>query len=193
MLVTSQIGFSYDCRRCDKQVQGSLELFPLSARRMIVRCDCGESALVAQLMGSILLVEYPCSICGLRHRVSIPIRTVLGNDMSILYCPITELPACFLGNPDTCHTLSEESALLAGLKAALENQTAIPSAADVLCTAKDLAEKNRIRCRCGTTRIRAGYEAGILELTCCRCGACKQVSIRTAEDLRRLRSHLIIL
>ncbi|MBE6935753.1 MAG: hypothetical protein E7458_04535 [Ruminococcaceae bacterium] len=192
MVVKPQIGFSYDCRRCEKPVFGQTELFALSRRRTVIRCGCGESALVAGLSAGLLEVEYPCGICGLRHRAKLPLRRALGKQGAALCCPVTDLPACILGDPKAVSAQAAELSLLSALGAALTEESP-PTASDILCAAGQMAADGRILCRCGSARIRAGYEAGILTLTCARCGGEQRIPVPDRAALHRLGNRRIIL
>ena len=131
------------------------------SQRYICRCSCGESALVACIEAGQLIVEFPCSICGQRHRSSIPLNDALSGDPIALRCTITDIAACYAGLPDRLAYMDslqsdEEIAAFVGRLVGIQpphRQTQHrdhvphdPTAADALCAAQKLAARDGISC-----------------------------------------------
>lgn len=194
LLILPQIGFTYDCRQCEKPILATADLFPMCAQRFVCRCSCGESALVARIETGQLIVEFPCSICGQRHRTRLDLREVLSGDPAALRCPVTDTASCFVGTPERLSFMDssrsdEEVAELVCRLIGIEppqrtRETAEhPSAADALCAARDLAARDAIYCKCGSLRFTAAYDDGVLRISCAVCGAVREFPMRSGAEL----------
>lgn len=201
MLLKPQIGFTYDCRQCEKPVTAAADLFPMNTQRYICRCSCGESALVACIEAGQLIVEFPCSICGQRHRASVPLDEALSGGPTALRCTVTDIAACYAGRPDSLAYMDssqsdEEIAAfverLVGVQPPYRNlqyreeHPHAPTAADALCAAQELAARDGISCHCGSMRFTAAYDEGALVISCTSCGASKTFPVKTAGDLANI-------
>lgn len=200
MLIRPEIGFTYDCRRCENPVTASVGLFSLQARRQIFRCRCGESALVASMEQGRLIVEYPCSVCDRRHRAELSTEPVLSGEIVPLRCPSADIAAVYVGRPELLRRMDstesdDEIAAFVGRLIGVqpkpekpeETGDSCPSAADILCAARALADRNGIRCRCGSPRLTAAAEDGVLTVTCAVCGSEKTLPVRTKAALAKIR------
>lgn len=200
MLLKPQIGFTYDCRQCEKPVTATADLFPMYAQRYICRCSCGESALVACIEAGQLIVEFPCPICGQRHRVSVPLDNTLSGDPVALRCTVTDIAACFVGLPDRLAYMDsiqsdEEIAAFVGRLIGIQpphrqakhaDIPHDPTAADALCAARELAARDGISCHCGSLRFTAAYDEGALRISCASCGASKTFPAKSSGDLANI-------
>lgn len=171
----------------------------MQAQRYICRCSCGESALVACIEAGQLIIEFPCSICGQRHRVTLPLDEALSNGPVALRCTITDIAACYAGTPEQLaymdSTQSDEE-----IAAFVERLIGIqpvrrqphpdishgPTAADVLCAVQNLAARDGISCHCGSLRFTAAYDEGILRISCASCGATKTFPAKSSGDLANI-------
>ncbi len=172
----------------------------MHVRRYVCRCSCGESALVACIESGRLFVEYPCSVCGQRHRAGIPLEDVFTGDPIALRCTITDLAACYVGLPerlaymDSVESDEEIAAFvgrLVGVRPAHNNRAREelpkdPTAADALCAARALAEREAISCHCGSLRFTAAYDEGTLHISCTTCGSVRSFPAKTKADLAKI-------
>lgn len=171
------------------------------SQRYICRCSCGESALVACIEAGQLIVEFPCSICGQRHRSSIPLNDALSGDPIALRCTVTDIAACYAGLPDRLAYMDslqsdEEIAAFVGRLVGIQppyRQTQHrdhvphdPTAADALCAAQKLAARDGISCHCGSMRFTAAYDEGALLISCASCGASKIFPAKSAGDIANI-------
>ena len=197
MLIKPEIGFSYDCRPCEKPVTATADLFSLRGQRFVCRCTCGESALVAYIEAGRLRVEYPCPVCGQRHRETLPLADVCRDAPAALCCAITGLPACYVGRADAVAQMdaaASEEALAAIVEHLLGVQKAPPvtgtppDPADVLSAAREVALRDGISCRCGSLRFSAAYDEGFLRISCAKCGKSRAIPMNCAEALANFRN-----
>ncbi len=169
------------------------------AQRYICRCSCRESALVACIEAGQLIVEFPCSICGQRHRASVPLDEALSSGPIALRCTVTDIAACYVGTPDQLAYMDsaqsdEEIAAFIGHLIGIQPPhrqlpkavSQAPTAADVLCAARDLAARDGISCHCGSLRFTAAYDEGILRISCASCGASKTFPAKSNGDLANI-------
>lgn len=203
MLVKPQIGFTYDCRQCEKPITAVADLFPMHAQRYICRCSCGQSALVACIEAGRLLVEFPCPLCGQRHAESIALEKALSGTPTALHCTVTDIAACYVGTPESLAYMDsaqsdEEIAAFIGRLVGIrpphrqpahpEKAPHTPTAADALCAAQELAARDGLSCHCGSLRFSAAYDDGALRISCASCGASKTFSVKSAADLEKILS-----
>ena len=201
MLIKPEIAFTYDCRQCEKPVNALAGLFSLHAQRFVCRCNCGKSAMVAALQGNRLIVEYPCSICGQRHRAELALDAVFSGEIAALRCPVTDTAACYAGLPERLRKLdSAESdqeivafiSRLVGIQPKPEipipEDQSVPTHGEILSAASELAKRDGISCHCGSLRFTASADAGELKIICASCGACRSFPVKTRTELAKIRN-----
>ncbi len=164
----------------------------------VCRCTCGESALTARIDAGQLIVEFPCSVCGQRHKTSVPLSKALSGGPFALRCEITDIAACYTGLPerltymDSLQSDEEIAAFIEHLigiqpqKTSKGEKQTISLAADALCAAQNLAARDRISCSCGSLRFTAAYDEGVLRISCAICGASKLFPAKSIDDLAKI-------
>lgn len=174
----------------------------MHSERYICRCGCGESALVACIEAGNLIVEFPCSICGQRHKTSIPLDDALRGNPVPLFCTITDTIACYVGLPDSIAKMDSKqsdeeisafvSKLLGDHPEFFLNDAAkyndLITAADALCAVQELAYRNGLSCKCGSYKFTAGYDEGILRISCTSCGTFRDFNAYSTYDIKTLLS-----
>ena len=200
VLNTKQTTLAYRCPHCGSGVMTAVNLFNLKGSLVRLKCECGESAMDAELCkdGKVRLTV-PCIICPTPHRFTVSENLFFNSDLFSLPCPYSDINICVMG--DTNHVKAELSRTELQLldlmeKNGISDFSALHQEAEealpdpqvleiVLFVIRDLDEEGKIKCRCAEGEERE-YDAEVLpngvRVTCKKCGASKTVETASLLD-----------
>ena len=200
VLNAKQTTLAYRCPHCGVGVMTAVNLFNLKGSLVRLKCDCGKSAMEAELCkeGTVRLTV-PCILCPTPHRFTVSEKVFFESELFVLPCPYSDVNICIMG--ETNHVKAELSRTelqlldmmeksgisdLSALHSEAEQVVADPQVQEiVLFVIRDLDEEGKIRCRCAEGEERE-YDAEILSdgvrVTCRKCGATKTVPTLSLLD-----------
>lgn len=105
----SETMMAYRCPSCSEAVFGSVDVFSRGDGRIKLKCACGESMLEGEISGDKIKLSVPCIFCPEKHTYSLLKSAVLSGSFFELPCPVTGLPALFVGDANTVSGAVEEN------------------------------------------------------------------------------------
>lgn len=189
---------AYRCPECGATVVSMVGIFALSGDRIVLKCNCGNSALtMTHTQDHKIRMEVPCILCPHPHPYLLSENAFFEKQVLSLPCAYTGTDICFIGEEDAVLQAAREAdEILAGMleEAGLDNvdrlrqenpagspqepQEGLPILGDILrFLLQEMQEEGTIHCRCGNEQTPEygfeliGEEGDTVRVFCRTCGA----------------------
>ena len=98
VLNAKQTTLAYRCPHCGAGVMTVVNLFNLKGSLVRLKCDCGKSAMEAELCkeGTVRLTV-PCIFCRKPHSYNVSSKMFFSKDIFLLPCPYSDINIGFVG------------------------------------------------------------------------------------------------
>lgn len=101
---------AYRCPVCCSHVTAPVGVFSLSGEYKVLRCPCGGSEMkIANTGDGKVRLSVPCILCPHDHIYVLNAETFYERDLFVINCAISDIGACFLGDPEKVEKAMEES------------------------------------------------------------------------------------
>ena len=178
---------SYLCPTCRQTVIVERDLFTLAAGPSRIKCPCGKSELRIEFMPNRVQLSVPCVYCGREHLVSCPSHAFVRERALAFSCAQSGLDCCYVGEegPVYAATARLEQAVdkvddEAGEKGMFLDELVMH---EVLSEIRDIAQRDGIRCTCGSKQWSFDVHYSSVDLFCTECGAEMRIPAATADDI----------
>ena len=181
---------SYICPNCRQSVIVARDMFTLSAETNHIKCPCGKSELVVDMMPDQVRMKVPCLYCDHEHMVSCPTDAFESQKALAFSCTASGLDCCYVGEEEPVY------AATARLEKAVDKLTEATQGEDgrgafldeivmeeVLAEIKDIAARGDISCACGSQHWTFKVNYSSVDLICTECGAEMRIPACTADDI----------
>lgn len=189
---------SYICPNCRQSVIVERDMFTLAAETNHIKCPCGKSELMVDVMPDQVRMKVPCLYCGHEHNVSCPTNAFVNQKALAFSCSASGLDCCYVGEEEPVYaaTVRLEKAIdkvtedTQGRGAFLDEIVM----EEVLSEIKDIAARGGISCACGSQHWTFKVNYSSVDLICTECGAEMRIPASTADDIDDIccKTNLVI-
>lgn len=188
MVITPDKYVCFKCYNCGEFVFGSFSIFEvINGKQKDFTCSCKKSMLTVKKHNKEYDLAFPCFICNEIHSLKLPFKSLWGKDSILLYCTISDVGVCSIGDFKSVSNWAKEfEKLLESYYNEYELEVFFANK-DVMYQIIDNINKmsfnGEISCECGYNEIEIELTHDMVVLTCLRCGAVKQILAKTENDL----------
>lgn len=178
---------SYLCPQCRQTVIVARDLFTLAAAPNRIKCPCGKSELRIEFMPNRVQLSVPCVCCGREHLVGCPSHAFVRERALAFSCAESGLDCCYVGEEGPVYAAAArlEQAVDKVNEESEEKGMFLDELVmhEVLSEIRDIAQRDGIRCTCGSKQWSFDLHYSSVDLICTECGAQMRIPAATADDI----------
>lgn len=190
MVINTVSTLALYCSRCGKIHMHNISRFNLKSpgRRNLI-CSCGQvQATITSSGERQFLLDIPCVLCQTNHVICLDSKRLWHADMDKIYCVQENFELGFVGArqviAETVNKYKVEFEKLAADMDEYDDYIQNPQVMlETLNKIHDIAEKDGLHCRCGSSAIGAEVLPDGVELECAQCGGQLIIPALNEQDL----------
>jgi len=197
MIINTVSTLALYCPRCGTIHMHTISRFDLN--RIVNRkllCSCGQlQATITSISERQCLLDIPCILCQTNHVICLDSKRLWYANMDKIYCVQENFELGFVGNSQVIAATVDQYKVefeKLSLDMAIEEYDDYIQNPQVMLEAlnkiHDMAEKDRLHCRCGSSAISTEILPDGISLECAQCGGQLLIQARNDQDLEAVEA-----
>ncbi len=188
MLIDTRRVLAVRCPQCGRLEQRNLSLFELEGSEpTTISCECGYTLMGIVRHSRLYKLQVGCIVCETVHELLLNAKSLLHNDVVVIYCPESDVDLGIIGHAHRVEELlAAEGDMLAnvvGLEATDSQFVNIAIMREVLKQLQTWADEGQLYCGCGNYLMELDLFPEKVEVVCPNCGGTLVIYAEREEDL----------